>query len=281
MVLLPSRGVLTVGRDAEANLPIASPSRPASISPSRCAAIRARSCATSALATGPSSTAPGSARRGPIGRGAELVAGDLRCAVLRRDTLPPTTRPLLPLASFEAALHAEPAAAARGVLAAFGLTAPFYAGSATLEALARLPEGAIVGVAGDEVLLLSAPAAAVAEWLLAELGRRGVAVKRHAPARPSGAGAMRELLAELGAGWGAAPASVPAPEDRDLPAPFRYPSLRKLHDDMRRIASRPISVLVDRRDGHGQGGARPGAAPPQRPSRAPWWRSTRPRSPRR
>ena len=41
-------------------------------------------------------------------------------------------------------------------------------------------------------------------------------------------------------------------DDADVPAAFRYPSLRKIHGDLRRIAPRPISVLLSGETGTGK-----------------------------
>ena len=41
-------------------------------------------------------------------------------------------------------------------------------------------------------------------------------------------------------------------DDADVPAAFRYPSLRKIHGDLRRIAPRPISVLLNGETGTGK-----------------------------
>ncbi|MBK8256990.1 MAG: sigma 54-interacting transcriptional regulator [Polyangiaceae bacterium] len=56
------------------------------------------------------------------------------------------------------------------------------------------------------------------------------------------------LIREIGT---AAPGELPE-GDADVPPPFRYPSLRKVHNELRRIAPRPISVLIRGETGTGK-----------------------------
>ncbi len=241
VVGLPARGTVSVGRDEQAALCIESPSLSRlhfAVELDDEARIRDLGSRNGTLVEGRRlSDAPVE-----IAPGDEIVAGDVRFALLRVSTLPSTTRPLQLLPMFEAALASEPG---RGdALGALGLGKPFYEASAGLERLAQLPSGCSVGIADATTLLVRAPDAPTIGWLARALDQAGVGPVREA-VRLVAPGALPALLEEIRS-RGSAPATV------DVPVAFGYPSLARVHAELRRIAPRSISVLVTGETGTGK-----------------------------
>jgi two-component system, NtrC family, response regulator AtoC len=251
VIALPARGVVSVGRDVEADLCIGSPSL------SRLHfAVEAKGEATTVRDLGSRNGtlldgAPIGDAPTALGFGAEILAGDVRFSVLRRTSLPHAARPFLLLAGFEAAWLASPLDASPPCVAAIELAEPLNLRNEAIELFAQLPHESLVGLVSDDTALVSTPDPSAIAWLLRGLAQRGVGVKRHAVAVPSAArrdSVVAALLRELGS---PAPAASEGAGD-DVPPAFRYPSLQKIHEAMRRIAPRPISVLITGETGTGK-----------------------------
>ncbi|MBK6513176.1 MAG: sigma 54-interacting transcriptional regulator [Polyangiaceae bacterium] len=174
----------------------------------------------------------------PLTVGAEVVAGDVHSTLLRRANLPHGARPFVSLAGLESQL---PTSLATHV-AALELEPAVDASPAALQVLSQLPPDATLAIVSDDTLLVAASSTTL-EWLRGALGPRARRFVVRPIDRVSGATA---LLREL-----EAPGAVP-PEQDDLPPAFRYPSLRPLHDTLRKIAPRGISVLVHGETGTGK-----------------------------
>ncbi len=247
VVELPPFGATTIGRDAQADFAISSPS------------LSRLHVSLEVQGDGVQLRDLGS-RNGTIvdGKrlddapkhvppGAEVVAGDVRFALLRRSSLPSAARPFLLPGPFEAALAAEEA----GFVAAIELPQPVNQGSGALEVLAQVSAECSLGLRSDVVVLLRSPDESLVDWTLRALAQKGFPASRHAVrATRGGDGApLPAVLRELSEISVEAYASRPA---EDVPPAFRYPSLRRLHDDLRRIAPRPISVLITGETGTGK-----------------------------
>ncbi len=245
VVVLPRAGAIRVGRDAQAELPIASPS----LSRLHLAVEVDGEAATVRDLGSRNGTLLG---RSPVGEapvplplGAELVAGDVRFSLLRLSSLPSVARPLLLLGVLESelALRAgEPTA-----LVALELSSPLNAGRAVFDTLAQLPIASRVALVDDSTLVAALPDASLVGWLVGALAARGAAVAKQAVREGASGNVVPALLRELAGRQADEGAGAP-----DTPPAFQYASLRKIHHDLRKIAPRPISVLVTGETGTGK-----------------------------
>ena len=245
VVILPASGAVSVGRDAQAELTITSPS----LSRLHLVVEVAGDQATVRDLGSRNGTLLGGTSVGelPVALpvGAELVAGDVRLTLLPLASLPSLARPLLLLGALEAELTAGGGFAAVTVLE---LAAPFNRGRPVFDVLAQLPLTSRVAAIDDTTLVVAVADASLAGWLLGALASRGANVAKHAT-REVASGSAFSVPALL-----RALAGVIA-DDRDaseVPPAFQYPSLRRVHHDLRKIAPRPISVLVTGETGTGK-----------------------------
>ncbi|NUO49402.1 MAG: sigma 54-interacting transcriptional regulator [Polyangiaceae bacterium] len=249
VVVLPPSGTISVGRDPQAALSIGSPSL------SRLHfALEVRDEAATVRDLGSRNGTlleqqPISDTEAPAALGAEIVAGDVRFTLLRLASVPSGARPLLLLGPFEAALASAPAGA---VVHAFELTEPFNRGPAALDLIAQLPPSCEVALVNDTTLVARAPDSSAITWLARALPQRGVAIARQASrtTTASSSAILATVLDEL-AGGGADGDAASAGQ-AEVPEAFSYPSLRVIHEQLRRLAPRPISVLVTGETGTGK-----------------------------
>ncbi|MDI1476877.1 sigma 54-interacting transcriptional regulator [Polyangium sp. y55x31] len=248
VVALPPDGVVSVGRDPQASLGLANPT----LSRLHFALDGLAGDVTVRDLGSRNGTLLEGARLGeapvPLPLGAEIVAGEGRFSLIRRTSLPHGARAFELVSGFEVGLVALRAAAKSPVaIAAIELSAPFHESPDALTVLAQLPPEALLGLVSDTTLLLAAPTATTAAWLVDALAQRA---SRHATLllTDDRTDAVPRILRQLLA----APSSSATEDDHDVPPAFRYPSLRKIHADLRRIAPRPISVLVTGETGTGK-----------------------------
>ncbi|MDI3286048.1 sigma 54-interacting transcriptional regulator [Polyangium sp. 15x6] len=251
VVVLPPDGAVSVGRDPQASLGLANPT----LSRLHFALDGLAGDVTVRDLGSRNGTLLEGARLGeaPVSLplGAEIIAGEGRFSLIRRTSLPHGARAFELVAGFEVGLVALRAAGKSPVtIAAVELSAPFHESPDALTVFAQLPPEALLGLVSDTTLLLAAPSATAAAWLVDALAQRGVAASRHATLllTDDRTDAVPRILRQLHA----APPSSAAEDDHDVPPAFRYPSLRKIHADLRRIAPRPISVLVTGETGTGK-----------------------------
>lgn len=243
LVLLPASGALRIGRDRQADLRITSPSLSrlhfviewSNEAPTLRDLGSKNGTFLEGAAIGDDAT--------PFGAGAEARAGDVRFALLRLANVPHGARPLLTQGAFESKIQT---ASEDLMVAAVELASPLGDSAGALDVLSRLPDDVLVAMVSDDALLVAAREPAIA-WLFDALVHRGIAMKRRLmlPARtPDVLGSIARVLDS--------PEPAASDEDGDVPTAFRYPSLRKAHEIIRRIAPRGISVLVNGETGTGK-----------------------------
>jgi two-component system response regulator AtoC len=168
-----------------------------------------------------------------------VIAGDVQLALVRRSTLPSAARPFSLLPELQAALLRSSREATLTLIELTGDQTP--ANQGVFELLRALPESARVGFCGDDCYVV-ATEASVALWL-----RQGLTQKAGALARlwlsPAGLSGRQLVLALEQVLNGQASEATPQ-ESADIPEPFRYPSLVRLHSELRRVAPRALSVLL-------------------------------------
>lgn len=233
----PAGRTLSVGRDREASICLGSPS------------LSRLHLAVELTAAGPTLRDLGS-RNGtrlngqliqqePVGFSpADVVtAGDVQLALVRRSTLPSAVRPLLLLPEFQRELQRGSNETA---LTLFEVDSQQPQIDHTVHELLRsLPESASVGFCADDSCVVAADAA-VSLWLQRSLTQLAPARLWTSPVGLSG----HALEAALERALSDQPfADVPADES-DIPEAFRYPSLLRLHSELRKVAPRGLSVLL-------------------------------------
>jgi DNA-binding NtrC family response regulator len=174
--------------------------------------------------------------------GQEIVAGEVCLVLLPASSQPKAVRPFLLLSEQET--RALGSSGQHGV--AFALAHPIDDDPALLELLTRLPDTATIALASDETLVVIADDEASVDWLLAALDRGELAPRRVARARTErGRSVVAQLLRELERD------EAPSPSD-DVPLAFRLPSMLAVHGMLRRIAPRNLSVLLHGETGTGK-----------------------------
>jgi two-component system, NtrC family, response regulator AtoC len=174
--------------------------------------------------------------------GTEIVAGEVSLVLLPASSQPKAVRPFLLLSELET--RALASSGQHG--AAFALARPIDEDPALLELLARLPDSATIALASDQTLVVITDDEASLDWLLTALARGELAPRRVARARTErGRSVVAQLLRELERD------EAPAPSD-DVPQAFRLPSMLAVHAMLRRIAPRNLSVLLHGETGTGK-----------------------------
>ena len=235
----PAGRTLSVGRDREASICLGSPS------------LSRLHLAVELTAAGPTLRDLGS-RNGTRLNGqliqqepvsfspADVVtAGDVQLALVRRSTLPSAVRPLLLLPEFQSELQR---CSNETALTLFEVDSQEPQIDHTVHELLRsLPELASVGFCADDSYVVAADAA-VSLWLQRSLAQKAVAPTRlwTSPVGLSGQALEMALDRALS---GQPVADVPSNES-DIPEAFRYPSLLRLHSELRKVAPRGLSVLL-------------------------------------
>jgi DNA-binding NtrC family response regulator len=188
-----------------------------------------------------------------IGHGDEIAIGDARFALLRRSALPADVVPVLVRRAFLARVDADIATGARPCVFVLQLPERWYEIPAARDLCAKLAKTAAIGMYADHILAFAVGAPKDEALTIQASSRRALRLAAidtlSGFSDRTGDGGAEELLKT------ALEALLSAIEDeestREQPV-VADPAMQRLHDEARRIAASPITVLLVGETGAGK-----------------------------